>query len=45
LIRIIGLGVTKGSIKIISVRETIKRQIKKSIKGSRIKYPTKKSNK
>jgi hypothetical protein len=45
LIKIIGLRVTKGSIRIIGVRKTIKRQIKKSIKGSRIKYPTKKSNK
>jgi hypothetical protein len=45
LIRIIGLGVTKGSIRIIGIKETIKGQIKKSIRGSRIGYPTKRSNK
>jgi hypothetical protein len=44
LIKIIGLRVTKNSIKIISIREIIKRQIKKSIKGSRIGYLTKRSN-
>jgi hypothetical protein len=44
LIRIIGLGVTKDSMRIIGVREIIKRQIKKSIRGSRIGYPTKRSN-
>jgi hypothetical protein len=43
--RIIGLGVTKGSIIIISIRETIKGQIKKLIRGSRIGYLTKRLNK
>jgi hypothetical protein len=45
LIRIIGLGITKGSIRIINIKEIIKKQIKKSIKDSRIKYLTKRSNK